>query len=736
MKAIIRLLLCLSYLPILGYPFAAQAVSQLPAYELNDATPIIFSEKHNLRVLEDPTARKTIDDVMQSLSEFVPPADIKTVRSGSRYWVAQRIRSSLREPLVLRIDPSGWESMRSHVVRLDGRIERLKVSGALYATHNHLADMNPFAPGSRQIGSQFSRFTLHPGEEVLVLTQLRPNANLHGRNFSLAIYDDLKYSETRRLGLYMEGALLGILFALGIFGWFSAANSKDGASYAYSVWILVAFCQILSNAMPEGARLSEFLIDVEGRVLGHQSAYWPSFVIFGYLQAICYALFAASFLNVREHYPTLQKVVYLYVLAYAAHYLFTSYVPHDVPLQLLWLPLGVFTLVLLISFYTVAFIRYRQGLKIAKFFMYAIVPYLTFRSIFILGLAGVPSPFSLLEPSGFSLLMQNSNSAQAIGLCCEALIMALAVVSRTRWLQEQLADNMKAQQALVEDQNRQLEVTVAERTAELAAQHKALDEAHQMLVGSVNYASRLQRGQLPRPQRLEGRFAAFDVIWEPRDTIGGDLWWVSSSQHEGPFILAVADCTGHGVPGAMLSLLVSNSLERIYATDTDTDPASALKSLDHYVRTGLNQDRPDSESDDGCDAAILRIDRQRGQLEYAGAKLDLWHVSATGDLQRHTSSRISLGYSQAPGEDEMPSSIILRYAPGDTFVIVTDGFTDQIGGPGDKRISYGYRRLQSVLTRTASSSVSEIVRAMKADFDHWQGSYLRRDDVTAIVFRL
>lgn len=314
--------------------------------------------------------------------------------------------------------------------------------------------------------------------------------------------------------------------------------------------------------------------------------------------------------------------------------------------------------------------------------------------------------------------------------------MALAVVSRTRWLQEQLADNMKAQQALVEDQNRKLEATVAERTAELASQHKALDEAHQMLVGSVNYASRLQRGQLPRSLRLEGRFASFDVIWEPRDTIGGDLWWISSSQHEGPFVLAVADCTGHGVPGAMLSLLVSNSLERIYATDTDQDPAAALKSLDHYVRTGLNQDRPDSESDDGCDAAIVRIDRERCQLEYAGAKLELWQLKASGELVRHAAARVSLGYSQRLSDDELPSTATIRYESGDTFVIVTDGFTDQIGGPQDKRVSYGYRRLQSVLTREVNTSATELVQAMKADFAAWQGENLRRDDVTAVVFRL
>jgi hypothetical protein len=100
---------------------------------------------------------------------------------------------------------------------------------------------------------------------------------------------------------------------------------------------------------------------------GHQSIYWPLFVSFGYLQAICYAFFAASFLNVREHFPIVHKAVYLYVALYSGHYLFTSFVPHEISVKILWLPLGLITLMLLISFYTIAFIRYRQGLNIAKF---------------------------------------------------------------------------------------------------------------------------------------------------------------------------------------------------------------------------------------------------------------------------------------------------------------------------------------------------------------------------------
>ncbi len=122
---------------------------------------------------------------------------------------------------------------------------------------------------------------------------------------------------------------------------------------------------------------------------------------------------------------------------------------------------------------------------------------------------------------------------------------------------------------------------------------------------SVNYASRLQRSQLPSADRINGRFKSIDVIWEPRDTIGGDSWWISSSQHKGPFILAISDCTGHGVLGAMLSLLVSNSLERIYTNNLNPDPVIAIMLSDNYLRLGLNQDRNDSESDDGCDAAFF-----------------------------------------------------------------------------------------------------------------------------------
>ena len=203
-----------------------------------------------------------------------------------------------------------------------------------------------------------------------------------------------------------------------------------------------------------------------------------------------------------------------------------------------------------------------------------------------------------------------------------------------------------------------------------------------------------------------------------------------------PFVLAVADCTGHGVPGAMLSLLVSNSLERIYANDTDEDPATALISLDHYVRTGLNQDRPDSESDDGCDAAVLRIDRENKTIEFAGAKLGLFQVSTQGDVTRHQGARCSLGYQDVLAEKDKPVVQTIHYQAGDTFVIVTDGLTDQIGGTGAVKVSYGYKRIDAILKANCSNNAQTIADAVRSDYAAWQGTESRRDDVTAVFFRL
>jgi serine phosphatase RsbU (regulator of sigma subunit) len=718
----------------------AGAWDELKPYEITDNTPIVFSPKDNTLVLEDPTGTLTVGEVLKRKDEFKSPAQMGAFDARHHYWIMQKIASKLNEDRRYRLD-GFWQKLNTHVIDSDNAVFALKRSG-FGEKYAFLSDIDPAQPSSVKAPSREALFTLHSGDTLSLLSQIKAIPALPPRTFILQVVDNERFLETRRFGLYVEGVLLGVLLALAIFGWYSYFVNKDRVGLFYGIWISFAFFTVFSLFSQDGQRLLEFLVNVEGVNFGVTSFAPFLFVSIQAGQIIFYFLFSSAFLQIAKHSPKTQKLVYFLVFYFVIWLIGFAFLNHNIKPSLLFLGNAVVPVIVFIALYRAAFDRYRQGMSIAMFWMIAAVPYLIFRLIFVSGLMGFPPPTSYLAESGFSYLLQNTNVFQSIGLCAEALIMALAVVSRNVWIQKELAKSIDAQKTLVEGQNKILEETVTERTKELAetareleAQHQELDEAHQLVVGSVNYASRLQRGQLPRQMRIDGRFASFASIWEPRDTIGGDLYWLSSSQQSGAFVLAVADCTGHGVPGAMLSLLVSNSLERIYANDTAEDPATALMSLDHYVRTGLNQDRADSESDDGCDSAVLRIDRDKQTIEFAGAKLGLFQVSASGVLTRHQGSRCSLGYQDLVAEADKPVVQKFPYQSGDVFAVVTDGFTDQIGGSTGKT-SFGYRRIEDILKANCTGSAEEIAAAMKREFAAWQGVNARRDDVTAVVFRL
>ena len=704
------------------------------AFKLNDETPIIFSDKKNIQVFETSNSDLDIEQVRARISEFKSPADFN-ISPTQYYWVRQGLVNHSSEEKVLRVSPSGWTQQQSYVIRKTG-IETLKASGS-NATYNWFAEINPFTTPAHSSLSQYAVFHIKSGEEIEIYSKLKSHSSVPAKSFALSFYDHASYLELRRFGVYFEGGMLGVLFALAVFGWYSFIQNRDKTSLSYGVWLSVGVVQCLFLPIHDGQRVAEFFWYLENQKIGWQYLGQALYSSVSYAQTVLYVIFARNFLDLKIHFPVFYKISNIWIGWEVIHLSALLTQQHGLNQQLFWLPVLIPIVLILLSIYVCAYIRLRQGLTVAKFFMMAMLPYLFFRVSFMLGIAGFQSPFSFLPQEGFGLFFQNTNTNQAFGVCCEALIMALAVISRTRWLQTELASNIQKQKNLLDNQNKLLEKTVQERTIELQEQHKELDQAHQLVLSSVNYASRLQRGQLPRQIRTEGRFKSFASIWEPRDTIGGDLYWISSSQHDGPFVLAVADCTGHGVPGAMLSLLVSNSLERIYANDTLEDPASALKSLDHYVRTGLNQDRPDAESDDGCDAAILKIDRRLQRIEFAGAKIDLFHVSGQV-VHRHSAQRISLGYKDPLTPTQMPKTQLITYKSGDVFAIVTDGLTDQVGGDSESKqpVSFGYKRLERLLQQGAEKTADDIAHEIKREFVNWQGTNLRRDDVTAIVFQL
>ena len=711
---------------------SSDSFSQVP-FILTDSTPIIFSDP-NSSFLIDKNGNLSFIDIQNKLDDFSQISINQEVNSNATYWIRQNIVSFLDNDIELRLGSNSWDYVESYIVNGNGKVKTLPIQGSSF-NYNKIINFNPINYNSSK--SQYGLFKIKKGETIQIFSRVESGNFFIPKNLQLQIYDNSRYLELRRFGVYWEGILLGVLFALAFFGYFSAYKNNDSINKIYAIWLTFAFLSTFMLPFDDGQRLFEFFINIDGVTFKNHALSKIFFLLVSYGQTIIYVIFAKYFLDIKHYFPLLNNFLNLWIVWEIAHFIFVVFVDYELPYYLIVWPLLFLILLVLILIFIAAYIRFKQGLKIAKLFMYAMIPYFFFRSIFIFGIAGVPSPFEILPDSGIGFFLRNPNTSQAFGLCCEALIMALAVLSRSKQLQVALEENIRGQKKTVENQNRVLEFTVEKRTQELQKKNLQLENTHQLVTDSINYASRIQRGQLPRKQQISTRFSSFDAIWEPRDTIGGDLWWISPLRaNEESFILVIADCTGHGVPGAMVSLLLSNSLERIYASSNNLDPGKALIKLDQYLRSGLNQDKPETESDDGCDIAIFRITKNKKLIEFSGARIGFFQVKSSGQVLRHTPSKLSLGYKEGIVNSEIPELKMIPYDEGDLFVVVTDGFTDQIGHKNDKKISFGFKRLEKFLAENFHYRTNEIASNMMDNLENWQKSEKRRDDITVIIFKI
>jgi len=718
-------------------PFNSSAQSP---YEVWANTTVYFSDPLNPLVLEDKQGDATLEQVRQRIAEFKPLDTITQIDPNAHYWVVQRLVNRLGESRELIVDASRtdrgthWLRYQHYVVYPDGTSKELN---GPFSQNVPLimGDIDPFVFTLDTSLSRSPVFTLHRDSEVQLFSRLKSNSTYPAVSFSLRLYDRTTYLELRKFSLYLEGIFAGLMLTLILSTVYNLIYKHDTLAVTVALWLLTGWLQIIMLPMPDGQRLFEFFPSLHQDSVGILPSHVFWWALASLLQSILFCRFGQTFLGTRQHFPRLHWLTNFFIGLELLRFVVSSLIEHQIPSKIYWLPSMVLGLTVMMGYPIASMLRYRQGLRAGKFAAINSAVYACFYLIPLVNWFEIPV-FEHLPTTIFGLLGRDSFVLQAIGICLAGIITNLSLQSRSRGIEKKLRVTLEAQKTAAQEQNKILESTVQERTLELQRQHKALNEAHELVTDSVNYASRLQRGQLPKAIRLENRFSSFATFWEPRDTIGGDLWWISSSRHMDVFVLAVADCTGHGVPGAMLSLLVSNSLERIYAHNTDEDPASALVSLDHFVRTGLNQDSPDSQSDDGCDAAILRIHKTQRVIEFAGAKIGLLQLDAQGQVTRHIGSRCSLGYVQRIPLSDKPRLTTLTYSPGDLFAIVTDGLTDQIGRHGEKKSSYGYRRLQTVLQKHVGCSAADMLERIKDDFMLWQGDEVRRDDVTVVVFAL
>ena len=293
---------------------------------------------------------------------------------------------------------------------------------------------------------------------------------------------------------------------------------------------------------------------------------------------------------------------------------------------------------------------------------------------------------------------------------------------------------------------RELEGKVEERTEELAQQKARAEEILSDLQDSISYALRIQQAILPSEQERKEVIYDSAVFYQPRDVVSGDFYWFKSVGSRRMF--AAIDCTGHGVPGAFLSLVGHNALDRV--TKVYTEPHKVLDKLNEHVLMLLRQDIRTEASipaellrdlalpveqlpstymggQDGMDLAMVAINWEHMTVEFAGANNPLFLVR-DGQLQEFKPDKFAI-CSFEPGAKNYEVQK-LEVQSGDTLFLATDGFVDQFGGPRGKK--FMRRRFRELLVETASLPVAEHEAHLRAKFEDWRGDEEQVDDVLVV----
>jgi PAS domain S-box-containing protein len=274
-------------------------------------------------------------------------------------------------------------------------------------------------------------------------------------------------------------------------------------------------------------------------------------------------------------------------------------------------------------------------------------------------------------------------------------------------------------------------VEVVGSWSDVTARKIAEEEAHeagQLILQSLRYASRIQSAILPAREELVSVTADHFLIWEPRDIVGGDFFWFQPT-NDGYFII-VGDCTGHGVPGAFMTLIAWGMLDRSLTGAQGNKPSLILAGLHRGVQSLLGQDRESGETDDGLEAGVCFINLSKREMTFAGARFSLWKSGAE-DVTEIKGDRNGLGYRRFPREAAF-TDLRIPLNGGDAFYLTTDGLIDQIGGSEGR--SFGKRRFRELLQHNQGAPMEEQSVFLRQKFTEFQGKEKRRDDITVLGF--
>ena len=294
--------------------------------------------------------------------------------------------------------------------------------------------------------------------------------------------------------------------------------------------------------------------------------------------------------------------------------------------------------------------------------------------------------------------------------------------------QRRIIDQLKENAALKDKVNRELEDKVQERTFEIQAQKEHIEKQNKEIKYSFDYAKKIQNTVLPGDDVFETLFGEHFIFFKPRDIVSGDFYWISQSDQR--IVLTAADCTGHGVPGSLMSMLGITMLHEIVNEKGVMNSDEILNQLRLSIARTLKQEGRIGEQKDGIDMALVIYDTQTRKLEFSGANNPIYIVR-NGEMLEYKGNNMPVAYYEKMSDF---TRYTIEMKQGDRVYMFTDGFPDQFGGPQGKK--FKYRPFKDLLLEVHERPMEEQHKILSLIFEEWKGDLSQIDDVLVIGLRL
>lgn len=503
---------------------------------------------------------------------------------------------------------------------------------------------------------------------------------------------------------YFLGIFFGILSFVVLFNIFMWVITKEVLSQHYSLY-LIAFLFLQLSLTGFG---KQYLWPDNEFLTNHANPFFASFSVFFLLR------FTRDYLNlavltpkIDAFFKLLQYPILLCILL--------SLIPLNAAYISSILLVNGITFLLNIFILPVAIYAFRIGYQPAKLFFIAF--FLLVVSVF----AFVLKNFGIL-PSNFY-----TDFGFQFGSAAEVILFSLGIVIRFRNFQNESFDRLKEINEMKEKSNILLEQKVTERTIELEEKKKEIELKNNEIISSISYAKRIQEAILPTVEKVSHILPNSAVWFDPKDIIAGDFYWLEQKHLHGKdyTFFAVGDCTGHGVPGAMMSVLCMNSLNAALAILTEPGTAQILETCSILLNEKLSMHS--KEINDGMDISIACFDPEFNKLWWSGANNPIW-ILRQNELIEISGTKRPVGntISTTPFEQQ-----IVQLESEDRLFLFSDGIIDQFGGADQKKFKKS--RLRESIVNSGNLPLKEQMITIQNNLRSWQGDEEQVDDIALLI---